>query len=98
MKLKDVNVGICETCKHYFEVWDDPGARDCSLPGGQMLVDAGCRIDGGLIEKNNQGEKAECPLWELGLAVFCNRHKQWYHAGTDGCDKCLEEMEKIINE
>ena len=88
-----ITVGICETCGHYSEMWDDPGAQDCSLSPGKMLVDAGCAKEMEVAELDNentgQDENNQCPFWELPASIFyCKHHKEWVEGE---CGRCMEE-------
>lgn len=87
-----IEIGICKTCRHYSETWDDPGASDCSLSPAQMLVDAGCAKEDEVTELDNenigQDGDNQCPLWEIPLLPYCRNHKEWV---WDECGKCMEQ-------
>ena len=97
----NIEVGICKTCKHYYEEWFDPSPSGVALSGGSML-DAGCMKEEELERLGINGEVGtdedhQCPLWEPGLE-WCEKHKRWFPQRCDGCEKCLEEMEKDLKE
>ena len=90
-----VEVGICKTCRHYSEQWDDPGAQDCSLSPGKMLIDVCCAVEEKLpegCEKLGKDKDNQCPLWEIPKSIYyCQRHKEWVWGE---CGKCMEEAFK----
>jgi len=91
----EVEVGLCKTCKHYSEIWDDPGARDCSLAPAQMLVEVRCDIEEELpddCEHLGQDMNNQCPKWELTESIyFCSKHSQWVWGE---CSICAEELSR----
>ncbi len=90
-----IEVGICKTCRHYSETWDDPGAQDCSLSPGKMLIDVICAREDEVVELNGEefGKDGDnqCPFWEMIGLLYCKKHKEW----NDGeCGRCMEEAFK----
>ena len=95
----EIKVGVCETCKHYYEDYFDPSPSGVALPPGQMM-DAGCVKEEELyelevtedidIENIGKDEEHQCPLWQPAFQ-WCKRHKRWY---LNECNKCIDEMEE----
>jgi len=87
-------IGKCDTCFYYWEVWDDPGAQDCSLPSARMCADAGCDhpfvslIDEEWCEE--WGGKELCPLWASGF-LYCGKHNSLFHKQEAVCPECENE-------
>ncbi|RKY01507.1 MAG: hypothetical protein DRP55_04190 [Spirochaetes bacterium] len=90
----EIKVGVCKTCKFYFEEWFDPSPPGVALSPGCML-DAGCSKEDELAELNmdisNIGidEEHQCPLWQPNLQ-WCVKHKKWY---MFECKECLKDMD-----
>ena len=100
MKITSMEIGICETCKSYYEDHYDPSPSGVSLSPGYM-IDAGCKRDDELAEKypNMDGIGKDidnqCPLWELTSALaYCMKHKYWYWSECTDCyDDYIKSME-----
>lgn len=89
-------IGKCDGCFYYWEIWDDPGAQDCSLPSAKMVVDAGCNnpflslIDNEWPEDWGSDE-ALCPLWCSGY-LYCGVHNELYFKTEGSCPACENDM------
>lgn len=99
MKIAEVKIGICETCRHYRCERYDPSPSGVSLSPGYM-IDEGCakEEDKRISEDVGKDTDNQCPVWNLTNSIaWCPAHKFWYWGECVECEadyyKSLEQIE-----
>lgn len=88
MKVTELKVGICKTCKNHWYARFDPSPAGVALSAGSM-VDEGCFVDDKLEQYDNpeMGKDIDnqCPLWVMPELTYCTKHKIWYWGECEEC-------------
>ena len=96
MKRTEMKIGVCETCKNYYEERYDPSPAGVSLGAGYM-IDAGCGKEEELPDDSpdvGMNMDNQCPVWELAPLTYCPKHKYWYWGECSDCMNDYYEEDK----
>lgn len=84
--IKEIKIGICETCKHRFAETD---GFECSKVGRLVVYEQRN------VPKGRRGTipwgssiRVQCPLWECITLEWCPKHGSWDGSSLTKCSTC----------